>query len=274
MRVSSDLLLLLPSATPRSRTKRAFTLFELLLVVAILALVAGAVLASAGDPRTPVQRDLALHEMAQLRDALLRFRADTGWLPGQGPFDLVRTPPDPASRAAVPAGVISARFGIPAAEVPKWFDAAANLWELVENPLAETDHALRRWDPDRRRGWRGPYLSMDSEGLLRAGFVNRRFDPYGSPPPGEPPNEGLQATVGLPASHVFPAVADPFVRSSETWVWSSYTAPGQVLDSQGSPYLLFLPPEREEARLICLGPDRVLDPQQGSRDDLVLYLFR
>jgi len=226
-------------------------------VVAILAIVAGGLVASMGGVRAPAQRDLARHEMAQVREALLRFEADTGYLPGEGPFDL-------AGRGV---GAVSAsrieELGVPALQVEEWADSAANLWQLVLNPLP--DHPLASWDPDRRRGWRGPYLSMGSEGQVRAGFLDRRIAP------------GVDADAALHgvALSGVPAVADPFVHpcgEAGQLSWAPFPA-GADLEQQGSPYLLIVPSDRQQARLICLGENHQLEPQ-GSGDDLVLYLYR
>ena len=266
---------------------RAFTLSELLVVVAILAIVAGGLVVSLGSARGPAQRDLARHELTRLRDALLRFEADTGWLPGEGPFDLAPVAGDLTPRhaqAEVLASLIQSRFGVGAAEVPRWFDSAANLWELVVNPLEGSGHPLETWDPDRRRGWRGPYLGMGGEGQVEAGFVNRRLDPYVSPVPNdETGNVGLYDLSARLAPA--PAVADPFCYpccsepTANQLRWTPFLSPGEPLETQGSPFLLIVPvdpDQREQARLICLGPDRALDaaPASAAADDLVLYLYR
>lgn len=278
---------------------RAFTLIETLVVVAIVALIAGAFVMSTSATAAGAGTDLAKHELAQVRDAILRFHADTGWLPGQGPFDLYldEDHEDPRLHGRVTPLEIQARFAVPAADVVSWFDSAANLWQLVENPLTtldelDTEHALARWDPDRGRGWRGPYLSLSGEGRVEAGFVNRRLDPYfedadgdgdasNDNPTGETLHDGLFATR-LPSA---PAIADPFLgpcgAGTQQLVWTD-AATLSPLASQGTPYLLILPEDptlADRARLISLGPDRRLDPHpdldpDAPRDDVVLYLFR
>ena len=273
-------------------TERAFTLIETLVVVAIVAMIAGAFVMSTSATAAGAGTDLAKHELAQVRDAILRFHADTGWLPGQGPFDL-----EGRTGGQVAAAEVEARFGVPTANVPSWFDSATNLWQLVENPLTtldelDTEHALARWDPDRGRGWRGPYLSLNGEGRVEAGFVNRRLDPYfddadgdgdgsNDNPTGETLHDGLFATR-LPSA---PAIADPFLgpcgAGTQQLVWSDASTLSP-LAAQGTPYLLIIPEDpalADRARLISLGPDRRLDPHpaldpDAPRDDVVLYLFR
>lgn len=241
------------------------------MVVAILAVVAGGLIAVVGDAHGSAKHDLALHEMARLRDAILRFQADTGWLPGEGPFDLDTAEPSTPPRhlqAAVPVARVEAS-GVSSGDVTRWFDSAANLWQLVENPLLGTTHPLRQWSPDRKRGWRGPYVGLSGEGRVRAGFVDRRVDPALVSP------GSVMATPRVP---FVPAVADPHARASDAedaghLLWSDSTT-GQPLAAQGAPYLLLLPADRAQARLVCLGRDHELDPSGAPNDDLVLYLFR
>jgi prepilin-type N-terminal cleavage/methylation domain-containing protein len=106
--------------------RRGFTLLELLMVVAILATIAGGVLATMEGVEGRATDEVTTHELGQLRDALLAFKRDLGALPNQGPF--AQASPD-----------------------------EEDLSQLLVNPLPASD-PLSRWDPERRRGWRGPYL--------------------------------------------------------------------------------------------------------------------
>jgi len=106
--------------------RRGFTLVELLVVVAVLATIAGVVIVSTGDARERAATDLARSEMLALKKAILQFRADTGAMPAGGVADLLANP------------------GIPA------------------------------WDLDRRRGWRGPYITRETAAPVV-------LDPWGRP---------------------------------------------------------------------------------------------
>lgn len=238
---------------------RAFTLLEMVLVVAIMATIAGTVVALTGDLQDTVSLDLRLHEMTAIREALLRFHADTGYFPGEGPFDL-----DTRPGGFVPLG----------ARPPQWHDCAANVWQLAQNPLEGTSHPLRVWDPDRRRGWHGPYLAMSCEGRVALPFVDGRAAPA---------NQDLEAA---PLADLLPAVADPGLRQvpppGQPFHWTSYSSPGDVLGAQGQPYLVFLPrladgsvdrAPTSAAQVRCLGNDRLVSVDPGT-DDLHLYLFR
>lgn len=108
------------------RREHGFTLLEMVIVVAVVAVVAGTVILSAEGARDDSSQKLARSEMLALKKALLQFRADVGYLP----------------------------------------DAVAPLLESPGEPA---------WDADRRRGWRGPYITRESQGALA---VN---DPWGRP---------------------------------------------------------------------------------------------
>jgi type II secretory pathway pseudopilin PulG len=179
------------SVTHRSRARRAtgaFTLIEIVLVVAILATLGGLTIASLGEAEAQSTANIAVHELSQVRQAVLRFREDTGFLPKQGLFDLesrggrVRTVDFPGPETHT--------------DHVQWFDAPENLWQLFECPLATTDPMAQ--PAAGRRGWRGPYLTRNAEARFRA-FAS-------TVPP-------------------VPAVADPFVHQieAEWYSWSSST---------------------------------------------------
>lgn len=71
-----------PNATVQD-CQQGFTLLELLIVVSIMATVAGAIVFSVGGIEQTSKRSLAVSEMQSIKDALLRFRRDTGKFPTQ-----------------------------------------------------------------------------------------------------------------------------------------------------------------------------------------------
>lgn len=244
--------------------RRSFTLLELILVVAILAAMAGAATALVGGVHDQANGEIAVREMHAIRDAVLRFHQDTGWLPGEGPFDLDLPGEGRTGRVAVDG------VAVPSQE---WFDSAANVSQLVLRPvLLAPSSGLATWDPDRRRGWNGPYLSMSGEGEVAGWEIDGRsgVDPLGAPvspsplpPPNDPPPFG-------------PAIADPFLARGG-YAWRSHLPPAAALELQGAPYAMLLPRlpgsqavHRPAARIIGRGPDRALD----TADDLAVYLFR
>lgn len=60
----------------------SFTLVELLVVIALIALLAGLILGAAGGVRTQAARNQAKAEIAGLEAALARFQAENGFFPG------------------------------------------------------------------------------------------------------------------------------------------------------------------------------------------------
>jgi hypothetical protein len=61
----------------------------LLIVVAILAVIAGSMIATYEGTAESAAAQIVPHELLQLKQAILRFKQDTGYLPGQGPFNRV-----------------------------------------------------------------------------------------------------------------------------------------------------------------------------------------
>ncbi|RMG16940.1 MAG: prepilin-type N-terminal cleavage/methylation domain-containing protein [Planctomycetota bacterium] len=179
-------------ALRRRRRRGGFTLLELLVVVAIVAVVAGGVvLALGGEVEERARGDLVLHELTQLRRAVLRFQRDTGHLPRRGPFALTSDP--------TPGAVVLGADP----DAAEWFASPANMAQLLENPLrppqefagmlaapSPADLPLGVWNPDARRGWRGPYLHREGSRSVPAGDdltgppvpeVPVVLDPWGNP---------------------------------------------------------------------------------------------
>lgn len=263
-----------------------FTLLELLIVVSILAILGGALLTAYQNVDEDAARKVAQHEMLKVKDAILRFKQDTGYLPRQGPFDLA--PPDQCDP-------LNTNGVVPLPSQGKaWFCSPANFVELHDNPLTGTTHPLRNWNPDTGRGWRGPYLTRGGEGLVDIG------------------DELLADGTGCP-THVVVVlltnvrgVADPFLTGPSVFDippfgippvcrYDACTNPSQascVLDWRttsadethirwGRPYLMF-DLNNEKARIVSMGPDGIyagvnaLDPcsPPPNADDLVLCLLK
>lgn len=247
-------------------TDRSFTLLELILVVTVLAIVAGTVISNLGDAEARAHDDLALAELAAVREAVRRFRADTGFLPKTGPF-------------ARPYVVRPANLSfVDEADWPAWFDSPANFVQLYEAPVIQ-GHPLAHlatWDSDRRRGWNGPYLSRGAEGWVVVGR-NLEMDGQGNPADGPP----------LPP---MPGVADPYLAEPVAsgafrwWPWGADTTnPSAALPRQGRPILLLdLHGDERLARVVGLGRDGAytehvvvdaFDPPAAG-DDVGVFVLR
>jgi len=151
-----------------------FTLIELLVVCSILAALSFIAWGGYTGVQERAEDDIARAEMLRLADALRRFKADTGYYPGQGPFALVAlgttetangsggidcTTPEPGN------GAILRSWAAPNLDTDKdaWFASPANLALLFDAPALCANHPLHylnHWNPESRRGWHGPYLDL------------------------------------------------------------------------------------------------------------------
>lgn len=153
---------------------RGFTLIELLVVCGILAAVSYVAWGGYFSAQSSAEDDIARAEMQRLADGLKRFKADTGYWPGQGPF-ILSVPGttetangsgfDCASPGGVPFGILRSWLPPRAVDTDRdlWFASPANLALLFEAPALCANHPLaylNRWNPDTRRGWHGPYLDL------------------------------------------------------------------------------------------------------------------
>jgi len=150
---------------------RAFTLLELLCVVGVMAVMAGNAAMLALDGRCAAADELTCVRLAELRNAIVRFRRDTGHLPKTGPFALVAD----GGRVASPV------------EGEAWFRSPANLAQLFEQPRDAGGRAILPWSIDEHRGWRGPYLQPGArlvdlgDGLADVPAVLDAHSPDGHP---------------------------------------------------------------------------------------------
>ncbi len=166
---------------PPSRDRRAFTLVELLVVIGILAVIAGGIIVVYDGVQERAGEQLTTQRLDTVRQALLKFRADMGYFPGDGPL---------AAAQLDLAGFYYVDGENPATENPTaaahqaWAAHPLNLWMLHEQPLAPGDTALpaeqRRWffKKESARGWDGPYLGagfsfrLDGAGTVAGAFAS------------------------------------------------------------------------------------------------------
>ena len=115
--------------------QRGFTLLETIIVVAILAAVAAAVVPMLGEVQDDALLKVTRHEVASLRDACVAFRRDVGYYP-KTIGDL--TSIAPPSEVCAP-DLSAAPDGDP--------------------PVVAFPAGRSAWDPEAKRGFRGPYLT-------------------------------------------------------------------------------------------------------------------
>jgi prepilin-type N-terminal cleavage/methylation domain-containing protein len=122
---------------------RGFTLFELLVAVAILAALAGLGAIYLGPTLDAARQPITQYGMREVAAAIMRFRQDTGFWPRTGPhYELT----------GIEGAFSSAVSGDPCP--PDGLNSPANLCQLLFAP----DSSMM-WNQDTRRGWRGPYLA-------------------------------------------------------------------------------------------------------------------
>ncbi len=212
--------------------QQGFSLLELLVVVAILVAVSFIATSVLTGVDQDAQEQVTRVQMVEIAKAIRQFKADTGYYPKQGAFDL-----EPSfGGGTVPIASLPAHAGADNAARTRWFYSPVNLEQLWRNPLA--GEPLGTWNPDTGRGWRGPYLT---------GFDDEvELDIH------DGINDGTAA--GNPAGDPFAGTLIPDVDG--------------LRDAFRQPFLVFgldLSP-----RIVSMGPNG--EYQQVSGDDIELWL--
>jgi prepilin-type N-terminal cleavage/methylation domain-containing protein len=174
------------------KKQSGFTLLELLVVITLVAVIAGVAVAGYDNYQVQSRYETTRFEMTQIRRALIQFRRDSGTndFPTQGIYDCT----DEVNGGADTDANTQMVFPVAGtdAELIEWCEHPANFWMLMQDPFG------MGWNPDTRRGWNGPYLqrgdefaSVDADifndGTEQAntdGEIDDAYvvnDPYGSP---------------------------------------------------------------------------------------------
>ncbi len=226
--------------------RRAFSLLELLVTLAIVASLAGVVLINLSGVQHAASSHLSLQRLERLRQALLRFHSDTGHFPGSGPFALAEDGV-PGEVATPDAGSI-------------WFRCPANLEQLYRQPQSADGKPVLPFNPDSGRGWRGPYLEPGLEWRVQLG-AGLAPNGVGSPQDGD-----LLSDV--------PCLPDAWEhgRLAGTTLEVSLARGSAGAVSGGRPILLFR--QGDSLWLVSCGADGRYGSPAADADNLVLELSR
>ena len=271
---------------------RGFTLIELLVVCGILAATAYVAWGGYFSAQSSAEDDIARAEMLRLADGLKRFKADTGYWPGQGPFIL--SPPGTAESAtgdgfncSAPGG---AAFGVLRSWVANgvadsdrdiWFASPANLALLFTQPSLCANHPLHFlavWNADSGRGWHGPYLDLASRKWVDIGVdfnanAANATGPYAGAPYGNGSPIAGSKIIDVPAfgaGRRLPAAGPSWSKCSEQEMttgncllgWRSlpraslgYDAGRHELTAHPRPFAVFGLADNDHPRIVYFGRD-------------------
>jgi prepilin-type N-terminal cleavage/methylation domain-containing protein len=125
--------------------KSNFTLMELLIVTAILAIIGGSVVMSYSGAYEQSNKELLKFRTSLVYKALVKFKKDMGYYPKQDKvaFEEVKNP--------APSDL--------SADKQEWFEDTQNFNQLFEEPVDQDIDNLWKWNIDSKRGWQGPYIN-------------------------------------------------------------------------------------------------------------------
>ncbi len=221
---------------------------EMLIVVAMMAVVAGMVLMQQSDSRDYALQQVVRIEMEELRKATVKYLQDQNRMVDMQGTGLQNSPADISF-------LLAPLFD------PNDSDGDGDTEEYI-NP-ATADNI---WNPDYRSGWRGPYIK-GGDASYQTPYVtigdNLLFDGSGNP-------ESTTLEDGDPVFISSLARPDPFSRPSTTagyYVWTPDNAEisdtNPELERLGRPYLFFdldsYQTTESKARIISMGLNGTYD---------------
>lgn len=237
-------------ATHLKKHAAGFTLLELLIVITLLSVIAGAAISAYEGVKEQGRYNVSQFEMTEIRKALIQFRKDSGSndFPGQGIYDCTDAAngnsnninPDIDAQLPISSGLNDATK-------IAWCQHPANFWMLFQNPLANG------WNIDTKRGWNGPYLQR-KDGFLSLSSNAINLDDM---------------------AHGLWAISDPYVVNHDSsGVEWSVQANSSVLESAGAPYVLLVDITNAspvyKPRLVSAGQDHVFEA--NNSDDCITPL--
>lgn len=128
------------------KKQQGFTLLELLVVVSVLATLAGITAVAMDGYEQDAQEQLVNTEMKRIASAIYRFKEDTGYFPKEGVFksDRLFSVGDERDR----------------------YERDENMGWLFISPENEAGDTVAPWNIHAAKGWNGPYLTNESQNRL------------------------------------------------------------------------------------------------------------
>ncbi|MEM7058489.1 MAG: type II secretion system protein [Pseudomonadota bacterium] len=214
--------------------QRGLTLIEVLVVLGIIAAVAGIGIQVLNGVNDDTEESLVRVEMREVTSAIQRFRRDTGYWPKQGPFDGADTnDPDLAE--------------------------PANLAQLFLQPQTSLNADILTFDVPSGTGWNGPYLAELDALNVRVG------DDMDASGTGDP-TAGTEVVVR--------GIGDPFQAAPVGTVFEWINGAGVQTAQLGRPYFYFIDGSNVTGCaapcLVSAGPDGQYNA--GGGDDIVVNI--
>ena len=279
-----------------SAMARGFTLIELLVACSVLATLAFTAWGGYANVQESAQDEIAAADLRRVADAVRRFRADTGYYPGQGPFFLSATARSEAECTATDG--ILRDWAAPDVDSARdaWFASPANLALLFDAPSLCSKHPLaflKSWNAQAGRGWRGPYLDrtlrlwvdhgedLNSRTVATTGSdgatVTSGPDGYGTPLAGtkivDIPayGSGVRHPAAGPSGNACTNQAGSDAANTCMLGWrvapreqAGYDPEAHELRQHARPFLLFGLADNDHPRVVDAGPDGLYGGRNSS----------
>lgn len=140
------------------KKQQGFTLLELLVVVSVLATLAGITAVAMDGYEQDAQEQLVNTEMKRIASAIYRFKEDTGYFPKEGIF---------AGDALFGADSGDEKIDYNKIENLEWLFVSPKVFDTNDDDKVDGSDSAPferlAWDVNRSRGWNGPYIEPSSQ---------------------------------------------------------------------------------------------------------------
>ena len=278
--------------------KKRITLVELMLVVSILAILSSVVIASWDGLIEKTSKKLTHIEMNNIRQAIVKFKLNTGYYPGQGPFKSAENNADNAKatifKTTNPVGnniILSPTSNDFSNNIEReqWMLSYANLYQLAIQPKDKSGDDILPYDIDSQHGWNGPYIATSVFNLISITTNSTYLSTVNNPTEemhfenfldniNQRPNSNnniltrvwaLIDKISKPQkTSTFGEISDNLKVYKRTQIINT-NAKENLLESNGMPYLLFIDTTTPtNSRLVSAGENK----RYGDKDDIIVFI--